>query len=141
MTTIRWRPPSVRRVTAPGDWYDIWTSFQSDAGPTWGGFVILIDSYSTAMALENAPGTFYLLSDVLAFAYSDLLEKALANVHGTVFLLDTNHPAPAAQISLTSPDGSATSSDTAASDGTFALGPLPPGTYNVSVAGYWLPTP
>jgi len=53
-------------------WSEIWANFQAKAGPTWGGFVSLLDSYSTEMALTNAPGSFYLLQDVLAYAFAQL---------------------------------------------------------------------
>ncbi|MGP8233898.1 MAG: carboxypeptidase regulatory-like domain-containing protein [Limisphaerales bacterium] len=131
------RPPGY----SDANWNEIWNRFQTEAGPTWGGFVSLVDSYSTEMALENSIGTFYLLPDVLAFAYADLLDKASANAIGTVYLHDTNHPAAGVQILLSNDGGTNSSSDTTASDGTFAIDGLPPGTYKVSAPGYWLPAP
>jgi hypothetical protein len=63
------RPPGYSDTNC---WNEIWTKFQAEAGPTWGGFVSLMDSYSTEMALTRAPGTFYLLQDVLAYAFGQL---------------------------------------------------------------------
>jgi hypothetical protein len=123
------------------DWNLIWPSLQSAVGPTWGGFVSFVDSYSTEMALENDPGTFYLVSDVLAFAYAKLLDKATANALGTVYLKDTNHPVSGVSILFTGDNGSNSAGTISASDGTFSIGGLMPGTYNVSASGYWLPTP
>ena len=123
------------------DWNLIWPSLQSAVGPTWGGFVSFVDSYSTEMALENDPGTFYLVSDVLAFAYAKLLDKATANALGTVYLNDTNHPVSGASILFTSDNGSNSAGTISAFDGTFSISGLMPGTYNVSASGYWLPTP
>ena len=69
------RPPGYCDST----WNTIWTSFQSQAGPTWGGFVSLVDTYSTQMALTNAPGKFYVLQDVLAFAFAQLASGGCTN--------------------------------------------------------------
>ena len=69
------RPPGYCNST----WNTIWSSFQAEAGPTWGGFVSLVDSYSTQMALTNAPGRFYVLRDVLAFAFAELANGACTN--------------------------------------------------------------
>jgi hypothetical protein len=64
------RPPGYCADT----WTTIWTSFQAQVGPTWGGFVTVMDSYSTELALTQTPGTFYLLQDVLAYAFAQLAD-------------------------------------------------------------------
>ena len=69
------RPPGYCANT----WSAIWTNFEMEAGPTWGGFVSLVDSYSTEMALTNAPGMFFVVQDVLAFAFADLANGGCTN--------------------------------------------------------------
>jgi hypothetical protein len=62
------RPPGY----CDSAWTGIWTEFQAQVGLTWGGFVKLIDSYSTIMAQTNTSGKFYLVQDVLTYAFSNL---------------------------------------------------------------------
>ncbi len=69
------QPPGYCAAT----WSVIWTNFQAKAGPTWGGFVNLLDSYSTEMAVTNAPGEFNLAPDVLAFAFAQLAAGGCTN--------------------------------------------------------------
>jgi hypothetical protein len=64
------RPPGYCADT----WTTIWTSFQAQVGPTLGGFVTVMDSYSTQLALTKAPGAFYALQDVLAYAFAQLAD-------------------------------------------------------------------
>jgi hypothetical protein len=60
-------------------WSVIWTNFEAKAGPTWGGFATLLDSYSAQMALTDAPGEFYLVRDVLAYAFAQLAGGGCTN--------------------------------------------------------------
>jgi uncharacterized repeat protein (TIGR01451 family) len=76
------RPPGYCATS----WAQIWTSFQAKAGPTWGTFVTLMDSYATQMALANAPSPFYVLQDVLGFAFADLASANAACVNGSSLL-------------------------------------------------------
>jgi len=62
------RPPGYCDST----WNTIWSAFQAQVGPTWGGLVTFVDAYATAMSLTNAPGHFYLFTDVLNYAFGSL---------------------------------------------------------------------
>ena len=62
------RPPGY----CDSAWTVIWTEFQTQVGPAWGGFVKVIDSYSTLMARTNTSGKFYLVQDVLTYAFAQM---------------------------------------------------------------------
>ena len=130
------RPPGY----SDDDWSVSWNSFQAAAGPTWGGFVQLVDHYATIMAQEPGSGTFYSLQDVLAYAFADRVEQLETSIAGTLFLGDTNHP-----LTQTLMIFSDTNNDTGVAqtlvDGTFRVLSLTNGVYSVDVAGYWQPTP
>ncbi|MGA2659692.1 MAG: carboxypeptidase regulatory-like domain-containing protein, partial [Verrucomicrobiota bacterium] len=127
------------------DWDALWTSFQSAAGPTWGGLVKLMAQYATIMAQENdlgeEVGSFYSFDDVLAYALAHSLEQAHTSVAGTLYLNDTNHPLAQTYVYLSNADGSQGGADMTNPDGVFRLLSLTNNTYTVAVAGYWLPQP
>ncbi len=135
------RPPGY----SDSDWDALWTSFQSAAGPTWGGFVKLMAQYATIMAQEKdlgeEVGNFYSFDDVLAYALADNLERAHTSVAGTLYLNDTNHPLAQTYVYLSNADGSQGGADMTNPDGVFRLLSLTNNTYAVAVAGYWLPQP
>ncbi len=138
---VNLRPPGY----SDSDWDALWTSFQSAAGPTWGGFVKLMAQYATIMAQEKdlgeEVGNFYSFDDVLAYALADSLEQAHASVAGTLYLNDTNHPLAQTYVYLSNADGSQGGADMTNPDGVFRLLSLTNNTYAVAVAGYWLPQP
>jgi hypothetical protein len=123
-------------------WNLIWPAFQAQAGPTWGGLVALVDSYATEMQLQNAPGTFYRVQDVLSFAFDQLLQQASANVFGTLYLSDTNHPLAEAALTFADASGGTNGGGAVSThSGAFSAAGVPPGTYTVSVPGYYSPSP
>jgi hypothetical protein len=135
------RPPGY----SDSDWNVLWTRFQSAAGPTWGGFVKLIDQYATIMAQEanlgEEVGTFYSFTDVLGYALGDSLEQVQTSVAGTLYLNDTNHPLARTFVYLANTNGVQGGADQSNPDGTFRILNLSNDTYNVTIAGYWLPQP
>jgi hypothetical protein len=130
------RPPGY----SDDDWNVAWNGFKAAAGPTWGGFVQLVDNYATTMAQNPGSGTFYSLQDVLAYAFADRVEQLETSIAGTLYLGDTNHP-----LSQTFMTVSDTNNDTGVAqslaDGTFSVLSLTNGIYSVGVPGYWQPTP
>ena len=122
------------------DWFLAWNSIQAEAGPTWGGFVQLMDDYATIMAEEPGSGTFYSLQDVLAYAFADSLARVETSVAGTLYLGDTNHPLSQTYMTL-----SDTNNDTGVAQtlmgGAFRITSLTGGVYSVNVPNYWLSAP
>jgi hypothetical protein len=60
-------------------WAAIWTTFVAQGGPTWGSLITYVDSYATQMALAGAPGRFYVVKDVLTYAFAQLAAGGCVN--------------------------------------------------------------
>ncbi|MGO9921995.1 MAG: carboxypeptidase regulatory-like domain-containing protein [Isosphaeraceae bacterium] len=119
------------------DWNTEWTYFQTEAGPTWGGLVHVLDRYATYLGQEGDPSTDS-FQTVLGYALHDALALAEANATGTLFLGNAQVPLPNTEILLSNSTTGSSAGAVSEPDGTFAVGGLSAGTYNVQVVGYTL---
>jgi len=135
------RPPGY----SDGDWNALWSAFQTQAGPTWGGLVMLLDRFATLMAQETlngqAVGTFYLEQDVIDYAFAQILAQTQTTVAGTLYLADTNHPLASTDIYLAGTNTNQVAAATSIADGSFRFLNLTGGLYTLSVPGFWLSAP
>ena len=135
------RPPGYSDAA----WNTVWNAFQSEAGPTWDELINLLDHYATVMAEAanqgQSVGTFFLESDVIAYAVADIAAQTQTSVAGTLYLSDTNHSLAFTDLYLTGSDTNQFGIATSGEDGAFRFLNLTGGVYSVSVPGFWLPAP
>ena len=122
------------------DFNALWTYFQQQAGPTWGGIVTVLAEYATYIAAVGQTG-FDSEATVFAFALDGSLQRAEASATGFLYLNDTNHPLAGATIVLSNGTTAKFSGNVTEPDGSFFVDNLPAGTYDVTVEGYLLPSP
>jgi protocatechuate 3,4-dioxygenase beta subunit len=116
----------------------------AETGPTWGGFVTLMASTATELGLQGSGqgnGSQFSGADVFAKVISDIENRGIGSVNGTLFLNNNTHPLADAMLELATEDGSQGDATVTFNDGTFTFPPLPAGTYNLTVSGYLLASP
>ena len=128
----------IRAAVAPGDadetWSDKWDAFVDDIGEAWGDFIAYLSD-----ALDEARHYGQALSRKVSDVFAYVLDRSAsvpadANVSGTLYTEDTDHPTGEATVTLVDP----THEDniyvvTTWIDGSFALTDVSAGTYNVYV--------
>ena len=131
---------SVRPASPHPLWEAAWQKVFGNIGPTWGGYVAALDAAANRAAVYGL--AFTSADDVLRFMIQEAIEAVqVANVSGTVYLVDTNHPLGRVLVMLSKVDASADDTNTmfattAWYDGTFGVRNMTAGTYAVSVDGY-----
>ncbi len=112
----------------------IMQAIESDAGPTWGGLVTLLDQAATNACC--AGNTLITAGDVFGQLIQQATFQAEGGVAGQVVLGDTDQPLAGALVTLATADGSQAVAGGTGLNGDFQIPQVAPGVYNVTVAGY-----
>lgn len=127
-------------TSADATWVPLWQHFRDACGPTFGGFLTVMDKAATTASLRGL--YIFRLDDLFQYAGLQSYHETLDNLTGNVYLNDLSHPLKGeVAVSLDDAAGERSSASATEGDGSVRFTQVALGTYKITVDRYVVKSP